>query len=267
MSLGDREWRLIRERRRPGPLTMALEEVAARTVSEGGPATVRVYTWPDVLSLGYSQETDTVDWEYCDREGVAVTRRPTGGGGIYHDHHGDLSYGIVAPADALPGDLMESYGLLCRPVVSALERLGVPASFADRELPAVHEPACYLRAIHPAHDLLVDGRKVSGNAQYRQRSAVVQHGSVSVASAAERHLGVFGDPVSPARFRQRVTAVDEHAAVDRETVVETLETTLAEFVDATPGEWTDEELAAARDLAARKYDDDRWVRRRRDPTA
>ena len=102
MNLDDREWRLIREDTRSGPLNMALDEIAAETAAAGGPRTVRVYRWePSTLSLGYQQEPATVDWEFCDREGISVTRRPTGGGGIYHDSHGDVSYSIVAPAAEL----------------------------------------------------------------------------------------------------------------------------------------------------------------------
>ncbi len=267
MSLRDRSWRLVTEERRPGPVTMALEEVAARRAAEAGVGTVRVYTWPDTLSLGYRQRADTVDWAFCEQAGIDVTRRQTGGGGIYHDSHADVSYAVVAPADPLPTDLTDSYRRLCEPLFDALAALGVDADYADGDLPAVHRPACYLRPVHPAHDVLVDGRKVSGNAQYRQRDAVIQHGSLSVDLAPERHLGVFGDPVSPERFRERVTSVREHAAVDRETVVAALEDALADWAGADRRGWTDDDLAAARDLAERKYAADAWVRDRQTPAA
>jgi lipoate-protein ligase A len=266
--LADREWRLIREERRSGPMNMALDEVAAETAAAGGPRTVRVYRWdPATLSLGYRQDPDTVDWDHCDRAGIGVTRRPTGGGGIYHDTDGDVSYTIVAPADELPGDLVESYRRLCTPLLDAVDRLGVPARFAETERPAVHAPACYLRELHPAHDVVVPGdggeRKVSGNAQHRRRDAVVQHGSLTYSTCPERHLSVFADPpVGPAAFRDRVTGVDDHADVTREETVATLEAALAAWAGATPGSWTDEELDRARERAAEKYATDAWTRRR-----
>ncbi|SNZ12545.1 lipoate-protein ligase A [Natronoarchaeum philippinense] len=268
-ALADREWRLIPERADDGPTTMALEEVAAETAVEDGVRTVRVYSWePSTLSLGYRQDPDTVDWAYCERRDIGVTRRQTGGGGIYHDRHADISYSIVAPADELPGDLMDSYDLLCEPVLDAFERLGVPAAFADEELPAVHQPCCYLRSIHPAHDILADGRKISGNAQYRQRDAVIQHGSLSFDLATEDHLGVFSDPqTTPAEFRERVTAISEHADVTREDAVDALETALAEWADADEGAWREDELDRAGELAAEKYGTDDWTRRRTVPDA
>ncbi|GGO01242.1 lipoate--protein ligase family protein [Haloarcula pellucida] len=262
MTLADLEWRVVGEESHDGPLTMALEEIAAETAAEGGPATVRVYTWPDTLSLGYRQDPDSVDWAFCEREGIGVTRRPTGGGAIYHDHYADLSYGIVAPADAVPGDLMACYELFCEPILEAFERIGVDADFVEADRDAIHQPACYLRALHPAHDVVgPDGRKLAGNAQYRQKDAVIQHGSLSVSTRPERHCDCFAGKPDSEAFRERVGAIDEYVDVDRETVVETLRATLAEWVDAEAGGWTDDELSRARERANSKYASDEWVRR------
>lgn len=266
MELTDCEWRLVPEETRSGPMQMALEEVAAETVAAGGPATVRVFRWePNTLSLGYGQEPETVDWGYCEHSGVDVTRRQTGGGGIYHDHAGDVSYSIVAPAEALPGDLEAAYELLCEPVLAGLARLGVGADFLADPAPAVHRPACYLRALDPAHDIGVDGRKISGNAQYRQREAVIQHGSVTHTRAVEPHLGVFAAALSPERFRERVTSVRAECGADRERTVDAFEAALSGWCGAERGEWTDGELERAREIAARKYGTDQWVRERTVP--
>jgi len=266
-DLADREWRLVREEARPGPMQMALDEVAAETAADGGPRTVRVYRWePSTLSLGYRQDPATVDWAYCTREGVDVTRRPTGGGGIYHDAVGDISYTIAVPAEEVPGELLACYDLLCEPVLDAFERMGLDVGFADDEQPAIHQPACYLRAIHPAHDILAGGQKISGNAQYRQRDAVVQHGSLSYSLAVERHLGVFDANLDAEGFCDRITSIRERAGIDRDTAVAALETALADWADADEAVWTDAELDRAADLADRKYASDRWTRERLDPT-
>ena len=279
--LADREWRLIPEESRPGPMQMALEEVAAETAVAGGPRTVRAYRWePSTLSLGYRQEPHTVDWEYCEREGIDVTRRQTGGGGIYHDFDADVSYSVIAPADELPGDLMETYAMLCAPVLDAFERMGVDAAFADAEQPAIHEPTCYLRAINPAHDIVAtsgasagdastdataDGspKKLSGNAQYRQREAVIQHGSLSYDLAPEEHIGVFADPgIDVDRFRERVTSIREESGISRADAVDHLEAALIEWADAEMGGWTDAELDRARELAETKYASESWLQER-----
>ena len=264
-ALADRDWRLIPEESRPGPMQMALEEVAAETVAAGGPRTVRVYTWrPSTLSLGYHQDPETVDWEYCDSRDITITRRPTGGGGIYHDASGDISYSIVAPQDELPGNLMECYELLCTPVLTAFERMGVDAAFAEKTLPEIHQPTCYLREVHPAHDIVADGQKISGNAQYRQRESVIQHGSLSYALVPDAHLGVFEtDEVSKETFEQRVTSIRQQADIAREEAVDVLETALEEWADADVGAWTDEELDRGAEIAEAKYASEEWNRHRR----
>ncbi|WP_276300126.1 lipoate--protein ligase family protein [Halorussus lipolyticus] len=270
MTLSDREWRLVREESRRGPLNMALDEIAAETAAEDGLRTVRVYQWdPSTLSLGYRQAPESVAWDYCDREEITVTRRPTGGGGIYHDRYADISYSIIAPADELPGDLMETYELLCEPVFDAFERLGIDARFTADEMPAIHQPACYLRELHPAHDIVAgEGRKISGNAQYRQKDAVIQHGSLKFDLDAERHLSVFSDPeTTPDEFRERVTTMNEQVGVSRTEAVEAVEEALREWADADEGGWTDDELARAEDRATEKFESGAWVRDREDPTA
>lgn len=269
MDLADHEWRVIPAETRPGPMNMALDEIAARTAGNGGPRTVRVYSWsPSTLSLGYRQDPSTVDWEWTAREDVTVTRRQTGGGGIYHDEYGDISYSIAAPADELPGDLLESYSILMTPVLEAFDRMDVPADFVESEHDAMYQPACYLRGLHPAHDVVVDGRKISGNAQYRQRDAVVQHGSLSFALQPDRHLGVFDTTaVDRNGFTGRITSIRDETDIDRETAVDTLQAALSGWVDATVGDWTDEERRDARELARTKYESDAWTLDRTDPTA
>jgi lipoate-protein ligase A len=264
MALADRNWRLIREETRDGPMQMALEEIAAQTAADGGPRTVRAYQWsPSTLSLGYRQEAESVDWSLCEREAVAVTRRQTGGGGIYHDETGDISYSIVAPAAELPGDLMDCYDQLCEPILDAFHAMGVDAEFVPEEHPALHEPACYLRALHPAHDITANGRKISGNAQYRTRDAVIQHGSLSYSLRPDNHLGVFADPgVDEETFRERVTSIREESGISRSAAVDALEDAFVEWCNAEEGSWTEEELDAARELAEDKYATDAWTRDR-----
>ncbi|MFA1610351.1 lipoate--protein ligase family protein [Halobellus rubicundus] len=264
--LADKEWRLIREEARDGPMQMALDEIAAETAADGGPRTVRVYQWdPSTLSLGYGQDPETVDWEGCAERGVSVTRRQTGGGGIYHDVDGDVSYSIVAPKAELPGDLLDAYHLLCEPILDAFDRVGIDADYVPESVPEIWSPACYLRELHPAHDVVAAERKISGNAQYRRRDAVIQHGSLTYSVRADDHLSAFaGHDVSPERFRERVVGVDELADVTRAEFVDAVESSLATWAEAAEGSWTDDELSRARERATEKYESDDWVRRRPD---
>lgn len=266
-DIADREWRLIREESRPGPLNMALDEVAAETAASGGPRTVRVYRWePSCLSMGYGQDPDTVDWDHCEKAGIDVTRRQTGGGGIYHDSFGDISYSITAPAAELPGELLECYHLLCPPILDGFARLGVDADFVEEKRQSIYKPACYLRGLHPAHDVVAaggTGRKLAGNAQYRQKSAVIQHGSITYDARPEAHLAVFETPdVPPERFSERVAGITDLVDASREEAVEAFTAALSEWCDAEEGAWTEAELQRAEEIADEKYRTEGWVRER-----
>lgn len=90
---------------------------------------------------------------------IKVVRRLTGGGAVYHDL-GNLNYSILT--GAAPGAI--DLERLARPVRSALEKLGVPASFSGR------------------NDILVETaqgpRKISGAAQRRFGDRLLHHGTL-----------------------------------------------------------------------------------------
>ncbi|SER09376.1 lipoate--protein ligase family protein [Natrinema salaciae] len=264
-KLAGRDWRLIRDDPRDGATQMALEEIAARTALEDDVRTVRTYSWePSALSLGYRQAADTVDWDFCEREGIDVTRRQTGGGGIYHDRDADISYTIVAPADEVPGNLMDCYELFCEPILAAFDRMGVDAGFAAAEQDAIYQPSCYLRDINPAHDIVAGeaAKKISGNAQYRQRDVVIQHGSISYALEPRAHVGVFDADIDEATFTDRVTSIRDEAGIERDEAVDAIARSLQDWCDATESTWRDGELEAAQALADRKFGTDAWARDR-----
>jgi lipoate-protein ligase A len=285
-TVAGEEWRVVTEELLDGASAMAYDEVAAATAADGGPRTVRVYQWlPSTLSLGYRQDPEDVDWRFCEREGIDVVRRPTGGGAIYHDTHGDISYSIVAPADELPGNLTECYELLCEPILAALRESGVPVDFADEERDPIFEPACFLRGVDPAHDIVTDeGKKVAGNAQHRTRDAVVQHGSFSFSPNPERHCSCFADcDVSVETFEGRVASIEaaietreyegedvgplDSLSVSRDHAVRRLERNLAAWCDADERGWTEAERERAREIADEKYRSEQWTRGREDPLA
>ena len=66
---------------------MAIDEALLRSFDPvSSPPILRLYGWsPPALSLGRFQKADQVlDLERCRADGVAVVRRVTGGGVIYH---------------------------------------------------------------------------------------------------------------------------------------------------------------------------------------
>jgi lipoate---protein ligase len=240
---------------RPAYINMALDEAIMTRVSEGGsPPTLRFYSWrPKAVSIGYFQGIrEEVDLDECFRDGVDVVRRITGGGAVYHD--AELTYSYVAPESAVPDGILESYRLICSGLVAGLKNLGCKAEFA------------------PLNDVVVGGRKVSGNAQTRRMGCVLAHGTVLLkvdADAMFKYLLVPKEKIrekAVSDVKSRVTSLTD--VLRKETTyskaAEALRKGFAsalklELRDSAPAK---EELSAAAALAENKYSTLDWNGRR-----
>jgi lipoate-protein ligase A len=114
------------------------------------------------ISVGYFQKVaESLDLAECERRGVTLVRRKSGGSSIYTDS-GQLIYGLVVHEDDLPEDRGESFRIICTAIARALETFGLDAVY------------------RPMNDVEVGGMKVSGNAQLRRKGSVLQHGTIVV---------------------------------------------------------------------------------------
>ena len=106
-----------------------------------------------------------------------MVRRPTGGRALLH--HREITYSVTAPVSTRDS-LRESYARINRLLVDGLTRLGVAVEVAtprERALPPSAAP-CFERPA--AGELVVNGRKLVGSAQWRDEGAMLQHGSILV---------------------------------------------------------------------------------------
>ena len=161
---------------------MAVDEALFReAVGISLPRRLRFYGWQSpAVSLGRFQNARReLDLEACERFGIAVVRRPTGGKAVLHEQ--ELTYAVVA-ADAsplFPPDILGTYRLISACIARGLSALGIAAemktegrTLAEGETNAV----CFA---HPSrYELLVDGRKICGSAQMRSQGVFLQHGSL-----------------------------------------------------------------------------------------
>jgi len=146
---------------------MAIDEAMLNLRSRGlVPNTLRIYRFkPSAVTIGYFQRIkDAVNLDFLREAGIQYTRRITGGGSVYHDTNGELTYSVVLPVEGALTDVLESYRVICSGLVYALERLGVKAEFA------------------PINDVVVQGRKISGSAQTRRAGHLLQHGTLMYAT-------------------------------------------------------------------------------------
>jgi lipoate---protein ligase len=156
-------WRVIELEARTGAENMAVDEAIAAGIAAGtSPPTIRFYTWkPCAVTIGYFQcLRDEVDQNTCTLKGIDVIRRRTGGGAVYHDGHGEITYSVIAPESCFPKDIRASYREICGGIIAGLAGLGITAVF------------------RPINDVTVDCRKISGSAQTRRQGVLTQHGTV-----------------------------------------------------------------------------------------
>jgi lipoate-protein ligase A len=139
---------------------MALDEAILKSVAESKEPVLRLYQWmPPAVTIGYFQAIELeVDTKACKERGVDVVRRLTGGGAVYHKE--ELTYSIIMPENTVSDNVLESYKEICSCIISALGKLGFKAEFAG------------------INDILVSGKKISGNAQTRRKGCVLQHGTI-----------------------------------------------------------------------------------------
>lgn len=160
----------------PGARNMAVDE-ALMEAARDGRITLRFYRWdPPCVSLGRNEAArGRYDRAAARRRGVAFVRRPTGGRAVYH--HRELTYAVAAPAEAW-GGLRESYRRVNRALLRGLAGLGAAAEVAPGggRTPGPSGRACFRDPL--AGEIVADGRKLVGSAQWRREGALLQHGSL-----------------------------------------------------------------------------------------
>ena len=251
-------WRLIDMRIEDAPTQMAIDEaIALNRLKEDNPNTVRLYRWrPSAVSVGYFQSLEKeVNLETCSALGVDVIRRITGGGAVFHDYDGEITYSLVAPESdpKMPRDILASYQVICGAIVEGLKTLGVDAEFK------------------PVNDITAGGKKISGNAQTRRHGVVLQHGTVLVDSDIRTMFQVLR--VSDAKISDKmIQAVEERVTnvrryLGREVAFkEARDALVAGFekvfkVTLEPGNLTAGEERTVEELKA-KYSSAEWVSQR-----
>ena len=162
-------WRLISLEDHNAFMNMAIDEAILQSRMENlVPNTLRLYQWqPSAVSVGKNQNLkDTVYVDNCRELGVDIVRRNSGGGTVFHDQTGELTYSVtVQPRDLGAADITAVYTSIYAAITDALRLLGIPADYR-----AGDQKNC--------PNLTVNKRKISGSAQTVKRNVVQQHGTL-----------------------------------------------------------------------------------------
>jgi len=164
-------WRLLKLETHDAYTNMAIDEaiLTARTRNLA-PNTIRFYRWnPSAVSIGKFQNIENeVQLDKCKKYGVDVVRRITGGGTVYHDTEGEITYSVVANKKDLKAENINAvYAKFYDGIAEALKILGINADFNEG-----NAKTC--------PNLTVNGKKISGSAQSHKKGVVLQHGTLLV---------------------------------------------------------------------------------------
>lgn len=101
-----------------------------------------------------------LDYEYCRKNGIAMSRRLTGGGTVFHDL-GNVNFTFIKTIEE-GLEYSVDYRRFLEPIREAMAALGIETTYSQR------------------NDLLIEGKKISGNAEHvlQKKKRVLHHGTL-----------------------------------------------------------------------------------------
>ena len=237
----------------PAAMNMAIDEAIAEmlTFNEVSP-TIRFYGWnPSAVSIGCFQNLqDEVDVGLCKELGIDIVRRRTGGGAVYHDKDGEITYSVICPEAMVDRDINAAYRQICGLIVKGLKMVGITAEF------------------RPINDITVNGKKISGSAQTRRSGIFTQHGTVLYSIDPEVMFSVLKVDREKAVSKgssditELVTSVSKESKATKNEVLAALVYAFAEGKDWYLGPMSQDELSRAESISSERYGSDTWTRSR-----
>jgi len=137
-------------------INLALEEYVLRNFDYNHDYLLFYINEPSII-IGRNQNTlEEINHEYVEENGIHVVRRISGGGAVYHDL-GNLNFSFLTNYDR---SNLNNFHKFTEPVIKVLNDIGVEAELKGR------------------NDILVNDRKISGNAQFSSVKRMVSHGTL-----------------------------------------------------------------------------------------
>ncbi|KYD03239.1 lipoate--protein ligase LplJ [Bacillus atrophaeus] len=144
-------------------INLAIEEYCLKYLDPEQSYLLFYVNQPSII-IGKNQNTiEEINTKYVEDNGIIVVRRLSGGGAVYHDL-GNLNFSFITKDD---GDSFHNFKKFTEPVIQALKQLGVDAELSGR------------------NDIVANGRKISGNAQFATKGRIFSHGTLLLDSAID----------------------------------------------------------------------------------
>ena len=146
-------------------INLAIEEYALKNLKiDHEDQYLLFYVNGPSIIIGRNQNSvEEINTDFVEKNNIKVIRRLSGGGAVYHDLQ-NLNYSFLAVDE---GDSFSNFAKFTKPVIEALHKLGVNAELTGR------------------NDITVDGRKISGNAQFTTDGRMFSHGTLMLDSEVE----------------------------------------------------------------------------------
>ncbi|MEX3423095.1 biotin/lipoate A/B protein ligase family protein [Staphylococcus hominis] len=255
---------------------MAMDEALLNFVSRGEiDPVVRFYTWdPATLSVGYFQRLKKeIDIDKVKEKGFGLVRRQTGGRGVLHDK--ELTYSVIVPESHpnMPSTITEAYRVISEGLLEGFKLLGFDAYFAiprsKEEREKLKQPRSAVCFDAPSwYELVVEGRKIAGSAQTRQKGVILQHGSLLQDVDVDELFDMFIFKNDRLKEKMKKAFVDKAVAIndisDRHISIEEMEKAFEEGfkkglnIEFQPLSLTENQLAEVKVLEE-KYRSEEWL--------
>ncbi|MFA7690972.1 MAG: biotin/lipoate A/B protein ligase family protein [Methanofastidiosum sp.] len=241
--------RYLPYREENGYISMGLDEslllLRAKNII---PDTFRFYSfYPSCVSIGYFQSLkSSIDIDHCNRNNIDYVRRITGGGNVFHDCSGEITYSIVMSEKNAPENILDSFEFLYGGIIEGLKKLNINANFK------------------PLNDLMLNSKKLSGSAQTRKLGVILQHGTLMYNTNIELMERILRISDKKIEIKKRVTTLaNEGYNFGKQELIKSLKEGFEEIYGESKKEnISKEELSIARKLSKEKYETKEWNNKR-----
>ncbi|HFE2312987.1 TPA: biotin/lipoate A/B protein ligase family protein [Staphylococcus aureus] len=258
---------------------MAMDEALLNFVSRGEiDPVIRFYTWnPATLSIGYFQRLQKeIDIDKVKEKGFGLVRRQTGGRGVLHDK--ELTYSVIVPESHpnMPSTVTEAYRVISQGLLEGFKNLGFDTYFAVPKTPEerqkLKQPRSSVCFDAPSwYELVVEGRKIAGSAQTRQKGVILQHGSILQDIDIDELFDMFIYKNERLKLKMKEAFVEKAVAIndisDEHITISQMEEAFEKGfkkglnIELKPLELTEAQLAEVEELTE-KYRSDEWMFRK-----
>ncbi|MFX0014953.1 MAG: biotin/lipoate A/B protein ligase family protein [Promethearchaeota archaeon] len=247
-------WRLLDFSINRASENMAIDEALLRCYE--GENVLRLYGWkPSAVSIGRHQHIkDEVNLHSLRKFGFDCVRRISGGGAVFHDEIGELTYSVVTDVKNLEEiTIKDTYFEISKIIFQPLEKLGIILDYDQIHCPSVFS----------------GGKKISGNAQAREGKTILQHGTILVKFRPEIMYSVLKARLGRTQ-ESMVHSVYQHITtfsnllredIDPQSIANYLVNYLTKNYSSQyiRGELTLEEKQMSSTLATDKYESEEWL--------